>query len=187
MHIAILGWGSLLWDEQPEFDNNHGPWELDGPELKVEFSRVSQSRGDALTLVIDSPNGSICRIAHTKSKRRDPEDVIRDLRCRENTTKSNIGIHFTDNSRNQFKDQHSFEAIAAWAKTKALDVVVWTDLSSNFHERCGIAFSVASAVSHIRGLNETAKANAAEYVQRAPAFINTPLRSALQIELGLKL
>ena len=38
MHIAILGWGSLLWDERLEFDDHHAPWELDGPNLEIEFS-----------------------------------------------------------------------------------------------------------------------------------------------------
>jgi len=69
MHIAILGWGSLLWDQRPEFDDHHGLWELDGPNLKIEFSRISQTRGGALTLVIDPTNGTRCRVAHTKSKR----------------------------------------------------------------------------------------------------------------------
>jgi hypothetical protein len=40
---AILGWGSLLWEEREAFNENHGPWKNDGPALKVEFSRVSSS------------------------------------------------------------------------------------------------------------------------------------------------
>jgi hypothetical protein len=39
--IAILGWGSLLWDKRPEFDEQHDEWQFDGPKLKIEFSRVS--------------------------------------------------------------------------------------------------------------------------------------------------
>jgi len=186
MHIAILGWGSLLWDERPEFDEHHLPWEFDGPELKIEFSRISQTRGGALTLVIDPANGSSCRVAHAKSKRRDPEDAICDLRSREGTTRENIGIHFANGSLNQSKDQNTLAAITAWAKTKAIDVVVWTDLTSNFQKVCGSAFSTASAVAHVRALDGGAKSGAAEYVWRAPAFVNTPLRSALQTEPWFK-
>lgn len=186
MHIAILGWGSLLWDERPEFDDHRGPWELDGPELKIEFSRVSQTRGGALTLVIDPTNGTSCRIAHTKSKRRTPEDAICDLRSREGTTRANIGIYFADGSLNQSKDENALAAITAWAKSKAIDVVIWTDLPSNFQKVCGNAFSIASAVSHVLALDENAKVGAAEYVWRAPAFVNTPLRSALQTEPWFK-
>jgi len=182
MHIAILGWGSLLWDTRPEFDNYHDPWEFDGPELKIEFSRISQTRKGALTLVIDPTNGSICRVAHSRSKRRDPEDAVCDLRSREETTRGNIGIHIADGSLNQSKDSATLTAIAAWAKTKGVDVVVWTDLPSNFQKVCGSTFSIASAVAHVRALDEGAKSGAAEYMWRAPAFVDTPLRSALQTE-----
>jgi len=186
MHIAILGWGSLLWDERPEFDDYHDPWQFDGPELKIEFSRVSQTRGGALTLVIDSTNGASCRVAYTKSKRQNPEDAICDLRSREGTTRANIGIHFADGSLNQSKDQNTLAAITAWAKTKAIDVVIWTDLPSNFQKVCGSVFSIASALTHLRALDEGAKSGAAEYVWRAPNFVNTPLRSALQTEPWFK-
>jgi hypothetical protein len=26
LKIAILGWGSLIWDEWPEFDKHHEEW-----------------------------------------------------------------------------------------------------------------------------------------------------------------
>lgn len=186
MRIAILGWGSLLWDARAEFDNHHGPWESDDPELKIEFSRVSQTRGGALTLVIDQANGSSCRVAHAMSKRRDPEDAICDLRSREGTTRANIGIHFADGSLNQSKDKNTLTTIAAWAEAKSIDVVVWTDLPSNFQKVCGSAFSIGGAVAHVRALGEGAKSGAAEYMWRAPAFVITPLRSALQTEPWFK-
>jgi len=44
MKIAILGRGSLLWDKKPEFEKRHGSWYEDGPLLKLEFSRISDSR-----------------------------------------------------------------------------------------------------------------------------------------------
>lgn len=55
MKIAILAWGSLIWDDNwPEFDKQRGEWLKDGPILPLEFSRVSASRDKALTLVIDT-------------------------------------------------------------------------------------------------------------------------------------
>jgi hypothetical protein len=49
--IAILGWGSLLWDKSKrEFDDQHDGWRFDGPVLKIEFSRISSSHDNALTL-----------------------------------------------------------------------------------------------------------------------------------------
>jgi hypothetical protein len=60
--IAILGWGSLIWDKREEFERLHGPWQSDGPSLKIEFSRISSTRGGALTLVIDPHHGAICTV-----------------------------------------------------------------------------------------------------------------------------
>ena len=57
MKITVLGWGSLLWDKRPEFDEQHDAWQSDGPYLKIEFSRVSSTRNGALTLVLDTKNG----------------------------------------------------------------------------------------------------------------------------------
>lgn len=180
--IVVLGWGSLLWDTRSEFDDQRESWQHEGPELKVEFSRVSQSRRGALTLVIDPKNGAPCRVAYALGKRRDPEDAICDLRCREGTTRSNIGFLFADGSRQQGREPDSLEAIRAWAATKKLDVVVWTDLGSNFERVCGRPFTVDAALAHIESLYGEAKLGAAEYVRRAPGFIDTPLRRALQTQ-----
>jgi hypothetical protein len=184
--IAILGWGSLLWDKRPEFDEHHDSWEVNGPELKIEFSRVSQTRCGALTLVIDASNGTDCRVAYARSKRRDPEDVICDLRSREGTTRSNIGYYFADKTRSQSKDSQTLAAVKAWATANAIEVVVWTDLLSNFQKLCGQPFSVAAALAHLRSLDPAAKSGAAEYVWRAPTFVNTPLRTALEAEPWFK-
>ncbi len=182
VQIVILGWGSLLWDKHPEFDEQHESWQYDGPVLKVEFSRVSKSRLGALTLVIDPESGAPCRVAYAKSKRRNPEDSICDLRCREGTNRSNIGFLFTDGSRQYGRDPQSLETICSWAKSKKLDVVVWTDLDSNFKEVCGMPFTVETALAHIQALDEEAKSHAAEYLWRAPEFIDTPLRRAIQTQ-----
>jgi len=38
--IAILGWGSLIWDVRAEFDDQHDEWHDDGPELPLETFRL---------------------------------------------------------------------------------------------------------------------------------------------------
>ena len=63
-----------------------------------------------------------------------------------------------------------------------VDVVVWTDLPSNFEKEKGKAFSVDKACKHLQGLSPEGKAKAAEYVWRAPDFVQTPLRQRLQQE-----
>lgn len=174
MQIAILGWGSLLWEDRPDFDKQHEPtWHLDGPELNIEFSRKSRSRQGALTLVVDDKNGSPTTVAWSLSTRERVEDAICDLRCREGTTDRNIGrICLTADSQ---VNPSASPVIAAWAKGKNLDAVVWTALQSNFEN-----FSVGAAIDHIKKLDPCGKAKAAEYVLRAPEFVQTPLRRALQ-------
>ena len=48
MKIAILAWGSLLRSETMKI----GKWQIDGPFLPLELSRISND--GRLTLVIDS-------------------------------------------------------------------------------------------------------------------------------------
>ncbi len=180
MKIAILGWGSLLWDHHVEFDKQHEEWQFDGPSLTLEFSRISLSRNRALTLVIDSENGKLCQVAYAFSKRRNPDDAICDLRCREGTTLKNIGFYFADESRKQARDYQSLVSIRDWASSKKIDVTIWTDLESNFQQIRKTPFSIESALSYIQCLDPEGKVKAAEYVWRAPKFIETPLREALQ-------
>lgn len=179
-HIAILGWGSLLWDHRADFDEQHHSWKFDGPKLKIEFSRVSKSRHGALTLAIDQGNGTACRVAYAESRRADPEDVICDLRSREGTTRLNIGFYYADGSQQNCWDSDIAQLIVEWAKKKNFDVVIWTALKSNFNDICGKPFTLDAAVAYVQSLDEEGKAKAAEYVWRAPGFVDTPLRRELQ-------
>jgi len=184
MKTAILGWGSLLWDTRPEFDLHHGQWEMGGPLLPIEFSRVSETRGGALTLVIDHQFGAPCSCAFSISTRKNPDDAISDLRCREGTILANIGCYFADGNHQQSRDNASLITVREWAHAKSIDVVIWTGLTSNFSTRSTVKkpFSVLNAIAHLQSLPSDAKANAAEYIWRAPALVDTPLRRAIQTE-----
>jgi hypothetical protein len=177
MKIVILGWGSLLWESAPEFDKWVEPWKLDGPKLKIEFSRISKSRLGALTLVIDTEHGVPTTVAWCLSKREKIEDAVSDLRSREGTTNKNIGYIRLDEQSLEIEDP-----IVVWAKKKKVDAVVWTALESNFEEKVKKQFSVKAAVAYVKTLPPAGKAKAAEYVWRAPDFVQTAVRSALQQE-----
>jgi hypothetical protein len=182
VRIAILGWGSLLWEPRPEFDQWHDRWKTGGPTLKLEFSRVSESRLGALTLVIDEGHGVPTTVSWCLSKRVSPEDAVCDLRSREGTVLKNIGrVDVASNVASS--SQGGVETlILAWARSKKLDVVVWTALASNFTEKTKRRFSVAAALSHMEGLSAEGRVKAAEYVWRARAFVKTSVRTALQRE-----
>jgi hypothetical protein len=179
--IAILGWGSLLWEIHPEFDKQHREWQLDGPMLKLEFSRKSKSRNGALTLVIDRKHGQECQVAYAVSQREKLEDTICDLRSREGTTSENIGYFSSDGPRHRARDQQSLDAIRQWAAEENIHAVVWTDLGGSFNDVPKEGF-VRSAIQHLQGLPLDGKANAAEYIWRAPKFVATALRTAIQVE-----
>jgi hypothetical protein len=183
-NIAILGWGSLLWDARSDFDSQIGPWKYDGPTIPIEFSRVSSTRGKALTLVIDEHNGALCQVAYATSRRKNPDEAIADLRQRERCPLARIGCLFADKVRNPKQSPQTYWAVAAWAKTKSFDMVVWTALASNFEEEsCNKKnFTIPNAIEHLQSLDADGKAKAAEYVWRAPAFAMTPLRDVLEAE-----
>lgn len=156
MKVAILGWGSLLWDARDEFDEQHYEWQFDGPILKLEFSRISQTRSGALTLVLDSTNGRPCQVAYALSRRTIPGDTIADLRSREGTATKNIGCYFLDGSSTHGRDPEVLNTIAAWASDKKIDVTIWTDLASNFREkgREKSSFTIERALNHLKSLDE---------------------------------
>lgn len=181
MKTAILGWGSLLWDGGSEFDKVHESWQSDGPMLNLEFSRVSESRLGALTLVIDSVHGSPTMVAWCVSKRSTLEDALCDLRSRESTTLENIGS-VTIGVQEAAPQVGPHREIIAWARAKSLDAVVWTALPSNFQAKTKQPFSMEAALFYLKRLTPAAKAKAAEYIWRAPDFVKTALRSATQKE-----
>jgi hypothetical protein len=176
--FAILGWGSLLWDDShPKFNAQIHAWQYDGPVLPVEFSRISASRDGALTLVIDTEHGSPVTSAWCLSRRTDFESVIEDLRVREGTSRRKIG-YVRGNDRHG-RDPEVLEVVQAWADARKLDGVVWTDLESNFQEEKRQPFSIEAAREHLNGLPHAGKAKARLYVRHAPDWVKTPLRAAL--------
>jgi hypothetical protein len=189
MRIAVLGWGSLVWDGQEEFDRWHeAPWLNDGPTIKLEFSRISKkSRPGALTLVIDPQRGSACQVAYCWSRRAARSDAIRDLKEREHTGTEFIGYIDRLEKRSHYHDDESCENIRNWAAGKDIDAVIWTDLRTNFEEEVGKPFSVAAAFAHLNTLDEGVRAMTIEYVRRAPDFVRTDFRTALQTESWFKL
>jgi hypothetical protein len=181
MRIAILGWGSLLWEDRPEFDAQHEARLPDGPTLALEFSRISTTRSGALTLVIDEKNGSPCCVAYAFSNRQVLDEAISDLRRREGCAARAIGYLLCLDGKRHSRDEKSLASIHAWVNDMKIDAVIWTDPESNFEAKVGKPFSIENAIEHIQSLDAAAKAIAAKYVWRAPDFIDTPLRRLLQV------
>lgn len=176
--IGILGWGSLLWEDSTEFDRWHSAWQLDGPTVPLEFSRISATRAGALAMAIDKVHGAAVTVAWADSRRLNREDALSDLRSRERTSIDNIGWVSVLEDQGGGRDRDLSAAIRAWARRRTLDCVIWTDLPSNFEAETKERFSVPNALAYLNGLGSEGRIRAVEYLRRAPSFVRTPLRAA---------
>ena len=201
MKIAILGWGSLIWNPG-QLAITHDGWHTDGPLLPIEFARISDE-GDVplLTLVLRADADYIpthwARSAHKHLGR-----AIRNLAARENTDARHIGYlkggdrpiadrsWFTAISKAEVGTGHTaataatvLERIDWWRAQHGFDAVVWTDLASNFEDIWRGPLDRDDVVAYLQTRKEHAFA-AEEYVRRAPRQTRTRIRRFLEDELG---
>lgn len=173
MRIAILGWGSLLWN--PDILAFTGEWQPGGPLLPIEFSRKSSD--GRLTLVIDPQNGVPVSTWYAVSSFDNLDKAIDNLREREKTARRLIGFSdwTTGAGNGQQRNPAIFKQIETWARENSFDCVIWTDLSSNFEK-----FSIAEAVTYLQSLSPDQVTVAREYIIKAPKEVDTPLRRELE-------
>lgn len=182
--IAIVGWGSLIWDLDDLAPKVEGPWLMRaGPPLPVEFSRVSPKRKGALALCIDPTDGAPCPTHAIRSRRADIHEAAEDLRQRERAPETGaIGAHCarTGFARSRFGE--IAELFAAWCAETGAAGAVWTDLPANFEECVGTPFSLPAAMAYLRSLDGESRDEAELYIASAPRDTATPLRAALEAE-----
>jgi hypothetical protein len=174
LQIAILGWGSLVWD--PRELPHDGGWTPGGPVLPLEFSR--RSSGGRLTLVVDREHGVGCATRFSTSQRDDLEQAVADLAAREGTVAHWIGFVEPTSGRSRGRDAADVDTIGGWCEARGFDAAIWTDLPANFAELTGRPFSVGAALDHLAGLDEPDRTTAATYLANAPEEVVTPLRRA---------
>ncbi len=179
MKIAFLGWGSLIWDQGPEFDSKAGPWTCGGPVLPVEFCRIASSRKGALVLVIDPKLGTDVEVLYALSLRDDPDDALADLRKREGTSMKSIGFVNLLTNKQRGRHPEVVATIKDWAQQMNIQVVAWTDLGSNFKSKTGDDFSNEAALKHLKSLDKAGRREAVKYIVRAPEQVDTNFRQFL--------
>jgi hypothetical protein len=90
--IAVIAWGSLLWDLDDLAPKVRGAWHVArGPRLPFEFSRVSDKRKRALVVVIDHEHGVECSTSFIESTHTDLDAAVDDLAARERAPRERIG------------------------------------------------------------------------------------------------
>jgi len=172
MKIAILGWGSLIWEQGSLARRVRGKWKFGGPELPLEFSRKSPSRDGALTLVIDSTQGQASPTRFITSSRRTLKKARLDLKEREGVPSVDcIGYVDVTAANSGGATKEILKAIRKWASKMGYEAAIWTALQSNFDN-----FTVEQAVQYLRALPVRGKRKAKEYIEKAPPEVDTPLR-----------
>jgi hypothetical protein len=182
MKIAIFGWRSLLWD--PRELQLATPFELTGPSLPIEFCRVSKSH--RLTLIIDETFGTLCRTYAATSACSELDEAVENLRLREGMhNATDVGfVKIASQERSPMataRHPHAVETIADWALNAGYDAAIWTALDSHFEGRTKEPFSVNAAMRFLENLEQhdsEAFARALDYIRRAPAATQTPVREA---------
>lgn len=178
--IAVIGWGSLIWDLENLTPHVQGPWRMRaGPELPLEFSRISPKRKRALAVCIDLMDGRPCQTSVIASKRASMVEARRDLARRERAPDGFIGGFCGQTGQTFGRPQIVFK-IAQWCRTSGWGGAVWTDLHPTFTAETGLTFSTDTALGYLQTLEEEALDEAVRYIEHAPATTSTRLRRHLR-------
>jgi hypothetical protein len=171
--IAVLGWGSLVWD--PRTLPIRRQWFADGPLVRVEFLRESADR--RVTLVLD-PGAPAVRSLWAIMDTTDLNDARRQLREREGCNNDSIGYWPANNVV-----PPSIIDLPKWAECRSIDAIVWTALGSKWDGREGVRPKADLVIGHLKSLRGTERDQAERYVRRAPRQIDTPYRRRIEPEL----
>jgi hypothetical protein len=120
------------------------------------------------------------------STRTNPNEAFEDLRRRESIPRNkdgdippSIGRAFR-NSVPVARDEACLAEIQNWARRKDVDAVAWTDLASNFEKVKEVPYSVGAALDHLGTVKADVLSVIREYVNRAPACVQTEFRRAFE-------
>lgn len=176
MKIAILGWGSLIWQPKDLKYNKEINWDKNGPYLPVEFSRISND--GRLTLVIDN-NAEKVQTLYAVSLYDKLDEAILDLTVREGCAKDKIGWY--DRSEDNFHPNNFIydQDIKNWINDTDFDAVIWTNISRKFKDKIGLVHNSENVINYLQTLPEEVKVIAEEYIRKAPRQINTEIRQEI--------
>jgi hypothetical protein len=177
--IAVIGWGSLIWELEMLAPNVRGMWQIDaGPVLPIEFSRISAKRKRSLVLCIDQMSGHRCTTSLIPSTRLTMLDARRDLARRERAPEGFIGGVCLE-TRQSFGRPQIAWMIWQWCEKSPYSGAVWTDLHSNYAAERELEFTVDGGIEYLKSLDDEGLDEAVRYIEKAPRGTNTPLRRAL--------
>lgn len=183
MKIAVIAWGSLIWD--PRTLNIKGRFNPSGPKLPLEFSRISKD--GRLTLAITKKYGTPCQSYVATSAYDNMQDAVLNLWERESGPRSVSGKWFNPNKRLEtvswlmkgkpFPNEEQYRIMNKWLKGTDYDAVIWTSLKLKFYEVTHNQFTPKNAIKYLRSLPDDARERAVEYINKSPPEIRTHVRA----------
>jgi hypothetical protein len=177
--IAIIAYGSLIWDEDCLAPHITGGWRrARGPRLPVEFSRISPKRKGALVLIVDEGAAEV-PTSWTLSRRAAIEAAARDLAVRERAPLSGIGMALRNGETANAPAAIAARVVAWLQEQPGLEGAVWTQLPGNFRETTGEPFSHAAGLRWLQGLEGESLLEAWRYIAFAPRETDTAFRRFL--------
>lgn len=178
--IAVIGWGSLIWDLENLTPHTVGDWLMTaGPRLPMEFSRISPKRKMGLVVCLDPEHGVECATHIIQSTRSSVTEAIEDLAARERAPLDLIGaVDVAGLARGRMPEVCN--AVRNWCQTQGWDGAVWTDLEPNFHDYTGRLFTLDAGLGYIKTLSGENLREAYSYIENAPEQTQTPMRSLLR-------
>lgn len=183
MRIAIIGWGSLIWDPK-EIPLASVIWQTDGPMFPVELARIS-SNGSLTFVILDGVKSqqTLWNLSTAKNITR----ARKDLQIREGCP-SLEPIHAVErNGRDWGSRLHceSVDAVSTWLQFHGnVQAVVWTALCSNWLRKRGREWSQQDALAYLNDLSGTPLDKARKYIKMAPRQVCTELRRRIESEPG---
>lgn len=177
MRIAVIGWGSLIWD--PRELKTNGEWKKDGPLFPIEFARISNDL--RLTLVI-RPASKVVKTLYIESAFTELHEAIKNLQKREGCDDPiTIGfVNFKDQTRNIKRTPEEIEReLIKWNASKKYDAVIWTDLGQNFMKKTSMELTVHNAKRHLAGLKPLEYESAKNYILKTPEQVKTNFRKQI--------
>lgn len=176
--IAILGWGSLVWDSGTLAI--HSRWHTDGPYVRAELLR--QSSNGRLTLVL-SPKVDPVRSLWATFSGSGLAQAQEDLRNREGIPRMNLKEHIGSWSCGESNPENILD-LESWAVARGIEAVVWTALPPKFGGVDGTGPTLEQAVSYLAGLAGPARNRAEKYIRKAPPQVDTTYRRHIEAALG---
>ncbi len=189
MRIAYIAWGTLILE--PDCLLIRGSWERNGPELPVEFARISDD--GRVTLVLQ-PGAKPITTYSVVADQETLELARENLRLREGPKRCKTrargewiaSVDQVGTSRGRVEEEE-LRSIRKWVRNKGYDAAVWTAIPPRLsHPKHGSIHSltVDGIVDYLRLVKPEVREMTRSYFRNVPLEVQTGLRHGIEQAMG---